>query len=178
VRALAGAVFLGAGLQLLGGGAATALRYERAAVLGGEPWRLLTGHLVHNGWPHLGLNVATAAVVAALFARQVTVAALLACAGGTGAGLLLLSPDVAWYVGLSGVLHGAIALGMVRAVRAGKRAWLAGLVLLAGKLAWEHFRGPLAGVERMTGAAVVVEAHLYGALAGALWGLPRRRRRR
>ena len=33
-------------------------RYEREAVLDGELWRLVTGHLVHLGWSHTVLNLA------------------------------------------------------------------------------------------------------------------------
>jgi len=177
VRALAGAVFLGAILGLLGDGGERVLRYERGEALA-QPWRLLTGHLVHHGWPHFGLNAATAALAAALFPRRITVAVLLACAAGTSAGLWFCAPQVEAYVGLSGVLHGALAAGMVRAARGGQRAWLAGLALLAAKIAWEQLRGPLAGVERLTGTHVVVAAHLFGALAGALFGLVPQRRKR
>lgn len=170
MRALAGAVFLGAVLGLLGEGGERALRYERRTALA-QPWRFLTCHLVHHGWPHFGLNAATAALAAALFGRRINVALLLACAGGTSAGLWFFAPQVDAYVGLSGVLHGALAAGMVRAARSGQRAWLAGLALFALKIAWEQLRGPLAGVERLTGTHVVVAAHLFGALAGTLFGL-------
>ena len=38
--------------------------------------------------------------------------------------------------------------------------------LLVGKLFWEFMNGPLPGSEEMTGGRVVVDAHLYGAMAG------------
>ena len=46
-------------LAVMHGGdhAAAVLRYERAAVLSGEAWRLLTGHLVHADRSHLLWNV-------------------------------------------------------------------------------------------------------------------------
>ena len=178
MRLLAVAVLAGAVLGLFGDGAERALRYERGEALA-QPWRLLTAHLVHHGWPHYGLNAATAAVVIALFGRRLTAVTLLWCAAAVSAGLYLLAPQIGWYVGLSGVLHGPLAAGIVREARAGRRAWLRGLALLAGKVAWELLDGPLPAVARMTGARVVVEAHLFGALAGALAGLlPARRRKR
>ena len=46
------------------------LRYERAAVLQGEYWRLLTGHLVHGSGQHLLLNAVGLGLIAALFPRE------------------------------------------------------------------------------------------------------------
>ena len=46
------------------------LRYERAAVLQGQYWRLLTGHLVHGSGQHLLLNAVGLGLIAALFPRE------------------------------------------------------------------------------------------------------------
>jgi membrane associated rhomboid family serine protease len=48
----------------LGPGALPVLRYERSAVLAGEAWRLVTGHLVHADLVHLGWNVLGVLIVA------------------------------------------------------------------------------------------------------------------
>ena len=57
-------------LAFSGNSARLLLRYERSAILDGELWRLLTGHLVHgNAW-HLALNVAGMGLVALLFGRD------------------------------------------------------------------------------------------------------------
>ena len=44
-------------------------------------------------------------------------------------------------------------------------------LLVVGKLSWEQFDGALPGSESVAGGLVVVDAHLYGALAGALLGI-------
>jgi len=81
--------------------------------------------------------------------------------------LWFLDPDVEWYVGLSGLLHGLLTAGLLASFLAGSRdALLLGL-LVAGKILWEQVSGPLPGSQGLAGAAVVVDAHLYGALAGA-----------
>jgi len=155
----------------LGEPAAALLRYERRAVLAGDAWRLVTGHLVHLGWIHLALNAAGLALVAVLLgaqwrARQWAALAL-ACALGVGLGLLAFDPQLAWYVGLSGIAHGLVAAGAVPMALARRGVGLAWVLALAGKLAWEQVRGgttPAAWI----GGATVVDAHLYGALAGAL----------
>ncbi len=46
---------------------ADALEYRRVA-LSSEPWRVLTGHLVHINWPHALINAAALWVVARLYA--------------------------------------------------------------------------------------------------------------
>ena len=78
---------------------------------------------------------------------------------------------MAWYVGLSGLLHALLAAGIV--ARLGninaEMAILATLVI--AKLAWEQFSGPLPGSELTSGGVVIVDAHLYGAAGGVLGAL-------
>jgi rhomboid family GlyGly-CTERM serine protease len=159
-------------LSLLGESGRLALRYQRDAVLQGEYWRLVTGHLVHGSLQHLILNTAGLGLIAALFPRDYSWRAWLLVALfsvlAIDAGFVFYEPQLLWYVGLSGVLHGALAAGAIAWWR--NESKLLALVLSAiflGKLAWEQWHGalPLSG-----GLPVVVDAHLYGALGGALAG--------
>lgn len=149
-----------------------ALRYERGAIGGGEWWRLLTGHLVHLGWSHLWLNLAGLALVWMLVGPYWSVRAwwitAFACIAGTSAGLLLGMPDLTWYVGLSGVLHGLLMAGVLAGVATRHKDMMILLLGVAAKLAWEQWHGPLPGSAEAAGGPVVVNAHLYGATAGAL----------
>jgi rhomboid family GlyGly-CTERM serine protease len=148
------------------------LRYEREAVLHGEYWRLLTGHLVHGNWLHLLLNGAGIGLIAALFPdhyspRQWLLIGLLSLVA-IDVAFVFWEPQLSWYVGLSGVLHGALAAGAIAWWRhESKRLALALSVIFVGKLLWEQLHGalPLSG-----GLAVVVDAHLYGALGGVIAG--------
>ena len=114
-----------AGLYALGDGATATLRYERAAVLHGEWWRLATGHLVHADPAHLVWNLLGVLLVAWLFASEYHTAEwlliMLASTAAIDFGFLLWLPDLRWYVGFSGVLHGMMAAGLlawlVRALR-------------------------------------------------------------
>lgn len=146
-----------------------ALRFERA-LTGAEPWRLLSGHLVHLGWAHVGMNLAGLMLIWALFGHAlkpwVWVAAFVACALAVGLGLYWHDTDLAWYVGLSGVLHGLLVLGALASLRAERRMALLLLVGIAAKLAWEQFTGVDTGTAALVGGAVIVNAHLYGALGG------------
>ena len=163
------------GLAALGEPARAALRYDRAALAAGEWWRLATGHLVHLGWRHALLDLAAAGLLAGLFGRLLTPGRWLwvavASAVAVDAGLWWLAPEVGWYVGLSGILHGvaaAVGLGLVRAGATGGWFLVAALVL---KLAAEQWLGPLWPTATAAGGPVVVDAHLYGAVGGALAAL-------
>jgi rhomboid family GlyGly-CTERM serine protease len=152
------------------------LRYDRAAVLAGEVWRLVTGHLVHADAAHLGWNLLGVLIVGFLFAREYTgrqwLLVLAASTIATGLGFLLLEPGLVRYVGFSGVLHGCMAAGLV--------AWLRGprdsitwtvTALFAAKLGWEHLVGPLPFTSSSLSLPVIHEAHSYGAAGGLVAGL-------
>lgn len=160
------------------------LSYERDAILDGQVWRVLTGHLMHLGWPHVLLNLAGLALLWIIFGRLLSferwVVALVCCAFGVSLGLLLFHPELDWYVGMSGVLHGMFVIGAIAGIRSGYRAeWLL-LGLLTVKLVWEQLRGATPATAEFVGGAVIVDAHLYGAITGlavalALRWLDRRR---
>lgn len=161
-------------LALAGESARDSLRYQRDAIVTEHQyWRLLTGHLVHGSWRHAGLNLAGLLLIVSLFRGCYTLRQWLliglASAACIDLGMLLLMPQLDWYVGLSGILHGLLAAGAVAWWRSEDRL-LAGLLsaILLGKLAWEQWQGalPLSGE-----LPVIVNAHLYGAVAGLLVGL-------
>ena len=163
-------------LVLQAGGLSVALRYERAAIAAGEFWRLLTGHLVHLGWRHLVLNLAGLLLVWLLVGSALHLRQWLAVVGVSivlvSAAFWWLSPELDWYVGLSGLLHALLVAGALTLVlqREGA-AWyeaLAVLILIAIKLGWEQYAGPMPGSEVAAGGNVVVDSHIYGAAAGLL----------
>jgi len=165
--ALAGACLLLLASELGGEPARLALRYERAPIAAGELWRLLTGHFVHLSFHHALLNVLGLALMWALFARDYPPRRwLLICAASIAVidvGLWLGDSTVQWYVGSSGLLHGIMAAGTLAHLRRRQaEGWILAVFLVA-KLCYEQFAGPLPFV---TGATVVVDAHLYGAVGG------------
>ena len=84
----------------------------------------------------------------------------------------MFHPEIDWYAGFSGVLHGLFAAAALNLVylQKNKQGWIL-LLLLISKLLWEAFFGPMPGSEDWTGAKVVSEAHFYGAVSGALFFL-------
>ncbi len=158
------------GLQAAGLDAA--LAWDRDALSGGEWWRIVSGHFVHLGWQHLLLNIAGLALIAWIVGRTWhwlgwLVVSLISIAT-IGAGFWWINPELAWYVGLSGMLHGLLAAGLVVGVRRGETESIVLALLVGGNLAWEQFAGPLPGSVGASGGAVIVDAHLYGAVGGLL----------
>ena len=159
--------------SLAGEAGRVALRYDRAALAAGQLWRLLSAHLVHLGLRHALLNALGLALMWALFARDYAprqwLVIVLAAAVAIDAGLWLWDSTVQWYVGSSGVLHGVMAAGTLAHLK--RRDWDGWLLaaILAGKLLYEQRVGPLP----LSGtSAVVVDAHLFGALGGLAAALP------
>ena len=170
VGALCGLALL---IQLAGNAAQSALRFERQSIVAGDLWRLLSGHLVHLGWTHLLLNLAGLALVWALvgsvYSGLVWILVTFAVVFAVDAGLWLLNPGLEWYVGLSGVLHGLLVAGLIGLISAGasrRNEAIALVVLLLLKLGYEQIAGAMPGSGSLAGGAVVVDAHLYGALGG------------
>ena len=167
------------GLALGGESATLLLRFERINIENGEIWRLLTANFVHLGWSHALLNIAGLALIWSLFGHRLSQTGwsiiLISSLLGTTMGLLLFNPTLSWYVGLSGALHGLFIAGCVAEIKLKYRFGIVLLVILVGKILWEQFQGPLPGTSDAAGGPVIVDAHLYGALAGfaALFLKPR-----
>ena len=158
-------------LPELGGETGRALlRYDRAGLAAGQWWRLLTAHLVHLDLEHAALNSLGLVLMWALFARDYRprqwILITLTAMAAIDAGLWLRDSTIAWYVGSSGALHGVMVAGTLAHLR---RRDLDGWILAAFiivKLSYEQSAGALPFSD--SGAGVVVDAHLYGAIGGAL----------
>lgn len=164
------------GIQAAGEPAIATLRYERTAVTDGEWWRLLTANVIHAGWPHLGLNLAGLALALATVGNGLTAGrfslAMLTGGAATTLGLWAFDPQVSWYLGASGALHGLFIAGALPLAIRHDSVGIGVVVLLVTKLAWEQASGPLAGTEALSGVFVIVDAHLYGSIGGLVALVP------
>lgn len=156
----------------LGKDATALLRFERVGLARGELWRLLSAHLVHLGVSHTLLNLAGLVLVWGLvgnaFSQRGWWLVVLFTSLFCSVALWLWQAELRWYVGLSGVLHGLLLAGALRQGLQGDYGALVVVALVCAKLAWEQWTGPLPGSEQAAGGKVVVDAHLYGAIAGAI----------
>jgi len=147
-------------------------RFDRGLIDSGHYWLLFSGHIVHLNWSHWALNMGGLAVVAFFFSpygniRQWLLVVFVS-ASFVGLGLYWLNPELVTYVGLSGVLHGLFIYGAIHERQRYPASGIALLVLLIGKLIWEFFNGALPGSEDLTAGHVITDAHLYGAIGGAV----------
>jgi len=152
---------------------AAGLEWEPAAILHGELWRLIGGHLVHFSLSHAGAD-ALGLVAMGLVAEPLAGSRRFALVLGGGAllislGLLALAPGLSAYRGASG-------LAVLTAVLGGVLAWqrypasrtmlaCAGLAL-ASKTVWEAFAHTAAFSDLPAGVTVAWQAHLLGAVLG------------
>ena len=144
--------------------------------LGTEPWRWLSGAVVHWSPAHAGANALGAAVLAFVGVRAaLPPVAALAWVGAwpLGQAALWLQPDLHTVAGLSGLLHAGVAVLVLELVvhARGRDRWLGaaiGLGLLV-KLGLEQPWGPALRLEPLWGSMPVAPwAHAAGAAAGAL----------
>jgi rhomboid family GlyGly-CTERM serine protease len=145
------------------------------ALWAAEPWRVLSGALVHWSLQHLLANLAGCAVLALLgwAARLRATPAWLLAWPLTQLGLLA-QPALLHYGGLSGVLHAGVAVAVLELLaRGGRERWIAiGIALgLLAKLWLEQPLGPPLRSVPGWDIAIAPFAHLSGALAGALCAL-------
>lgn len=154
-------------LQLLGP-PLEALRLERHLALE-QPWRLLTGQLVHLSWGHAALNAGSLLLFSAFSTRlggREGVVVLLVGAFAVALGVLLRHPEVDWYVGFSGVAYAVVVAAAWFERRADPRVSVLLTVGLTAKLSADVVFGASAATEALVGGSVLSEAHLYGVLGG------------
>ncbi len=150
-------------------GALAALEWHRTAIDGGDWFRLLGAHVAHINARHLLFNLLGLSLLAELLMEHWRGAAIvsLCVASALGTSLLLWhrEPDLQWYAGLSGLLHGlwgGAALAGWLDLRS--RLHACALAALFAKLIWLN---PATGVS--ADLPVVPVAHLYGASSGLAW---------
>lgn len=148
------------------------LQFSRNDILAGQWWRVITGNLVHLGYPHLALNLAGLAVISALLAPVLNIWQWLVTGTismlGVGLGLLAFEPQLNWYVGLSGVLYGLLLGGAIAEFRHRRMIAILLAAYTIGKIVWEQLYGAAESSEIITGGTVIVNAHLYGMISGAV----------
>jgi rhomboid family GlyGly-CTERM serine protease len=151
------------------------LRYDRVWIVHGELWRLISGHFAHLSWSHLLLNCTGLLLVWFLVGSSHTLRSWAIIIATTlltiDLAFWLLNPDLYWYVGMSGLLHGLLSAGIVARLNPIDTETLVLMLLVIAKIGWEQFAGPVPGSALTSGGPVVVDAHLYGAIGGILGAL-------
>lgn len=146
------------------------LRFDRDKLDDGDYWLLLSAHFVHLNWSHFLLNMIGLMLLCYLLEPRFTtltwVSLLVFVSAATGFALYWLNPSVYWYVGFSGSLHGVFAAALItQAKNREPLSWLLIFALIV-KLILEQYYGAPNSTAELIGGDVIVDAHLYGAIAG------------
>ena len=151
------------------------LRYDRVNILEGEIWRVVTAHILHLTWNHLFMNLAGLLFIFFFFGNLLSqkhwLGIMLFSACFISLVLLVTQPELRWYVGLSGVLHGLFFAGGIADIKVRPKEAYIFLAFITIKLAYEQFFGALPGSEESAGGPVLVDAHFYGAISGLIYML-------
>jgi rhomboid family GlyGly-CTERM serine protease len=151
------------------------LRYDRVWIGQGETWRFLSGHVTHLGASHLALNGAGLLLVwflvGSAYAMRNWVLIIAITLIVMNLGFWFLMPELYWYVGMSGLLHGLLVAGIVPKLRQIDAETVVLIILLLAKVGWEQLNGPVPGSELSSGGPVIVNSHLYGLVGGVLGAL-------
>lgn len=156
------------------GRTSSTLYYDRSAILDGEVYRLLTFHFIHLSNADFLINIVALAALWLLYGGTMRtlewMGAVVGCGSAIGLSLLLFSPEVEWSVGLSGLLYALFALVAIRAAMSGEYLSGAVVAFLVVKVILEQTIGPSAAMEDFIGSAIVVDTHMYGVIAGLVFG--------
>lgn len=151
------------------------LAYYHTGIAQFELWRLISATFCHTNFNHLAMNIAGLIITLLLFSetfKSIKIWPLIVFNSlFIGLALFFLEPNVIWYVGLSGVLHGLFSYGVASDI-GNKESW--GYLLGSGfliKIIHEQIYGSAQSTIDLIGAPVLVNAHLYGALAGIVFYL-------
>lgn len=163
--------------------ATNVLEYHRLAMADGQLWRAFSGHFVHLGMGHALLNSAGLLLLAAVFSKDIpckdALLFILVAPFFISAGLWWKQPTLMAYVGFSGVLHGLLYFGVIRLLPV--MPVVAGTVLfiLVARQIWEQTGAYNPDyLQSLIQGRVMPDAHLFGAIAGTVWGLATLRRDR
>lgn len=146
------------------------LQYNRARVVDGESWRIVTAQFVHLNANHLMLDLAAWVLIwaygwhvcnNAIWLWLIATTAVLC-----GFAIHCLEPQVMWHGGLSGVLHGLFLSVAILKIYDDRLDWVSwvGLAALVAKVAWEQICDcSLGNTEELIALPVLTIAHAYGA---------------
>ncbi len=157
-------------LMLQGSDLAGLFMYDRQAISSGDYWRLISAHFVHLSWEHTFLNilgVLFCSLICRNLFRMELFFEVLYLSLGISLLLWVFNPELADYVGFSGVLYGLFLLGIWP-----QRQDKFMLIMLAVIVLWAIWQWLIGGSEEeevFIGGNIVGIAHIYGLLLASVW---------
>jgi rhomboid family GlyGly-CTERM serine protease len=155
------------------GAAPEAWVFDRVAIAQGEWWRLITGHWVHSDPEHATWDIGALLVLGLLFESRLKGKLFTVLTLGTfGIDLWLwyALPSLNYYCGLSGILNGLLAIGLLEMWRELRHPliWMTAVGAIL-KIVWETAIG--GALLTSTAWPSLPEVHGVGFLCGLLASL-------
>ena len=142
--------------------------YQRSAIETGQYWRLFSGHFAHLNHLHLILNMAAWVIIFLLGSKILSCYKWLVLLVVYPLAISLLFyffvPEVTFYGGLSGVLHGIFLTILFSWARQGSRIAFLISVAIIVKVLYETFFQDSFLSDQLLNIEVVTEAHFFGAV--------------
>lgn len=165
-------VFVLLGLHTAGPEITAEFIYQRADVLDGQWWRLMTANLVHFSFYHLSANILGLGLIWSIGCSYASGREMLLLLVLTSLclclSLLVFYPNIAYYGGLSGALHGLMVYIALCSVA--RKEWFGGVLMIGviTKIIHENLTGASELMAGLVGAPILLESHRLGALLGML----------
>lgn len=149
------------------------LAFYHSAISEFEFWRFLTASFCHTNLNHLLMNMVGLVVTVLLFLetyqKHLLSPIIIFNSVFIGVAIFFFDPNIHSYVGLSAVLHGLFSFAVIDDIRRkDKWGWILGLGII-GKLAHEQIYGASQTTIEQIGGPVLINGHLYGAIAGIVF---------
>jgi rhomboid family GlyGly-CTERM serine protease len=139
-----------------------------------EFWRLITGHLIHASWAHLGANLVNLLLCRLVFREWLSPKQFIGFVFFSALFIsisLWFTSNLQSYVGFSGVFHGLLIYLLLNHWKASPVLFSIALVLLIAKIVNEQLFGASAELVDFIGIDVAINAHLFGFLSGFIFWL-------
>lgn len=148
------------------------LEFNRKQILLGEIWRIWTAHLVHTNITHLLLNISATLIIYFGFFSKIKSGELLLSwfifSALISIILLYIYPNIAWYSGLSGLLHALVSYFCIRLATNRNNIFWLGLMIVWIKVLVETICAYFGNQSLINDMIVITEAHLIGAFVGTI----------
>ena len=153
----------------------SSLAFARQQAVTGSWWQWLSAHFVHSNFVHYLVNMIGLGLLWMLHGEYASaksfVVNFVIIALGISVGIYLFSPSLGWYVGMSGVLHGLFAWGVVIDIYRKRKTGYLLMIGLVIKLIDEQFFSTSHFMADLIEVGVAIDAHLYGAIVGLVLGI-------
>jgi rhomboid family GlyGly-CTERM serine protease len=151
------------------------LAFHRDQAAHGKWWQWISAHFMHNNFIHYLVNMIGLVLLCLLHSEYASVKSFsinfIVMSLGISLCIYVFSPSLISYVGMSGVLHGLFAWGVVIDIHLKRKTGYLLFVGLVIKLVDEQFFASSNFMAALIEVRIAIDAHLYGAMIGLLLGV-------